>query len=600
MFERIRAEEESRRAAEEQRQREEAESRRAAQAAREAEAARLAEEQRQREEAEARELAEEEELLKAAAVARARAEEEAARKKAATSQPTSQQSLLERMNAALRQATYVGPAPTGPTSAVPEASPSGERRREEKTDPHIVMPTAPPLPLTQPAPLPLTAVAKPAPSAPRQPLKLGGADSQDADLWSIAQPANPSAPAPVQSFEEALRRVDSSLEALVGTPPMSPAAEPMVEPIIEAEVVSTAADLRGPGMEEMEKGGGDDEAKLRRQRLLKRAMENLGSLPHREPIAPSSSGSGITAAPPIPAPSVPTTPVAPVMPPPSAPIPPPRASAPAPVAAPRPSAPPVLIASSPSRPPPSAANLQLGSQIEARFAQLSRKDHFLTLHVSQNATKEQVKGAFLNLAKTFHPDRLPPSLPHLAQKMSSVFEGIREAYETLYDETKKAAWLATRPPPAQPGSVTGSTPAVNAANQASDLFKMAEAYFKKRDYKNAEVHFGKAFAIDKSANSLSAQAWCIYMDPTRKPEGPAARQMMAKALTIDANSDRTHYQLGVIARVDGDMNTAERHFREAVRVNPRHLEANQELRLIEMRKKKAAQGPPKGGGGFFG
>ena len=75
-----------------------------------------------------------------------------------------------------------------------------------------------------------------------------------------------------------------------------------------------------------------------------------------------------------------------------------------------------------------------------------------------------------------------------------------------------------------------------------------------------------------------------------------AKNLMAQALKIDPNCDRAHYQLGVIARVEGDMERAERHFREAVRVNPRHLEANQELRLIEMRKKKAA---PKGGGGFF-
>jgi hypothetical protein len=41
------------------------------------------------------------------------------------------------------------------------------------------------------------------------------------------------------------------------------------------------------------------------------------------------------------------------------------------------------------------------------------------------------------------------------------------------------------------------------------------------------------------------------------------------------------------------MDRAEHHFREAVRVNPRHLEATQEIRLIEMRKKKA------GKSGFF-
>ena len=57
----------------------------------------------------------------------------------------------------------------------------------------------------------------------------------------------------------------------------------------------------------------------------------------------------------------------------------------------------------------------------------------------------------------------------------------------------------------------------------------------------------------------------------------------------------------MIARVEGDLAKSERHFREAIRANPRHLEAGQELRLIEMRKKKGgpAPDPKKGGGGFF-
>ena len=62
--------------------------------------------------------------------------------------------------------------------------------------------------------------------------------------------------------------------------------------------------------------------------------------------------------------------------------------------------------------------------------------------------------------------------------------------------------------------------------------------------------------------------------------------MLSQALRIDPNCDRAHYQFGVIARVEGDVDRAEKYFREAVRVNPKHLEANQELRLIEMRKKK--------------
>ena len=126
--------------------------------------------------------------------------------------------------------------------------------------------------------------------------------------------------------------------------------------------------------------------------------------------------------------------------------------------------------------------------------------------------------------------------------------------------------------------------------------RTGETAFKKRDYRGAEQAYAKAYELDKSATALAAQAWAIYMDPARKVEAANAKNLMTRALQIDPNCDRAHYQLGVIARVEGDMERAERHFREAVRVNPRHLEANQELRLIEMRKKKAQS--PKGGGFF--
>jgi tetratricopeptide (TPR) repeat protein len=183
----------------------------------------------------------------------------------------------------------------------------------------------------------------------------------------------------------------------------------------------------------------------------------------------------------------------------------------------------------------------------------------------------------------------------MAQKMSAVFEGIRDAYETLYDDERRATYLANLN--AKRSAATPSSPSGITASQASDLFKMAEVYFKKRDYKQADEHFAKAHALDKSANSLAAQAWSIYMDPARKAESGNARAMMQKALTIDPNCDRANYQLGVIARVEGDMARAEKHFRDAVRVNPRHLEASQELRLIDMRRKKEGK---KGGGGIFG
>jgi curved DNA-binding protein CbpA len=211
-----------------------------------------------------------------------------------------------------------------------------------------------------------------------------------------------------------------------------------------------------------------------------------------------------------------------------------------------------------------------------------------------------VKSAFLRLAKIFHPDRLPPTLPQLAAKMTSVFESIREAYEVLYDDARRKTYLQTmqgaqanpRPPqPSASGSPRSGGPSARSDTSPEDLFKMAEVYFRKRDFTAATEHYERAYTLDSRPLYLAARAWAIYMDPSRKADMAKAKQWMADAVRTDPNCDRAHYQLGVIARVEGDMDRAERHFREAVRANPKHLEANQELRLIDMRKKN----PPKKG-----
>ncbi|RKG96806.1 J domain-containing protein, partial [Corallococcus carmarthensis] len=243
---------------------------------------------------------------------------------------------------------------------------------------------------------------------------------------------------------------------------------------------------------------------------------------------------------------------------------------------------------------------RLAQQIEQRYADIqTKKDHFFTLGVPQDASRDQVKAAFLSLAKLFHPDRLPPSLPHLAPKITAVFESIREAYEVLHDDTRRknyqlaqqGAQAAPKAPIAGPGARPGSPGAARADTNADDLFRMGEVFFRKRDFIAASEHYERAHALDPKPLYLAARAWAVYMDPSRKADMPRAKQWMADAVRTDPNCDRAHYQLGVIARVEGDMDRAERHFRDAVRSNPKHLEANQELRLIDMRKKN----PPKKG-----
>ncbi len=497
-----------------------------------------------------------------------------------------QDALAREMNEALQRA---GAAPVEDwleEEAASSESPTLVPVLEPTVEEFVIEPTVTDLeiPIDEVPELEATAPAWTAASTP-QPLIIGPAAGPDVagegGLWRQERPEAGDASS---SFEEALQQVDRNLETLVGmsfeelsrtTPAVDDTPVEVIVETVEpmpagpAELTPFPGASSDSGVESSQTDPDFDEwyldeddsvadtsdpaeaARLRRQRLLRRAMENMGTLPR--------SGAPVNAE---------------VVPPP----------APAPAQA---------------APPPSATisnNEQqlLKTILDKHLAlQSEQRNHFTVLGLPRQSSRDQVKAAFLGLAKVFHPDRLPPALSVHATKMTDIFEAIREAYEVLFDEQRRREYEKSLDSAAQSQSPEEVGPA-----RALEDFKKGDMFMRKRDFRTAEDHFARAFATDAKAEYLAARGWAIYMDPTRKAEVARARQMMLDAVKHTPSCDRAHYQLGVIARVENDMAQAERHFREAVRANPRHLEAAQELRLIEMRKKKDQD---RGGKkGFFG
>lgn len=382
--------------------------------------------------------------------------------------------------------------------------------------------------------------------AERTPLRLGPESGEsEADLWKLVSgtPAGPPG-----SFEAALRQVDGQLEALAG---LRAAPE---DPDNPSTVALRTADLDA---------------------LVRASFESSEWSFATEPDTnPDSGRIGLAAlsGTPVPAPPPPV----------AAPPPEPAELSPARrqelLRQARAAAEREPVVNIPTPPPRSLEDAELADSIEARHAALTRDpDRFAVLGLSPQASREDVKRAFIELAKVFHPDRLPRSLAMLQPKAARVFDAIREAQEYLLDDVRRAEHAAGHPgaPPALPRD----------PGAASEALVAGEMAMRKREYAEAEVFFRQAHEADPRPATLAAQAWAIYMDPSRRSEAARARSMMVEALKADPDCDRAHYQLGVIARVEGDAERAEKHFREAVRSNPRHLEAAQELRLLEMRRR---------------
>jgi len=380
----------------------------------------------------------------------------------------------------------------------------------------------------------------------RTPLRLGPEASEpEADLWKLVS----GAPAePAGSFEAALRQVDGQLEALAGLRAPTDQDNPSTVPLATTDLDALVRASFESGEWTMAPPAGDKDSNTDSGRI------GLAAL----------SGTPV----PGPPPQMERTSTPPEL---------PAARRQELLRQARAAAEREPVVNIPTPPPRSLEDAELADSVEARHAALSRDpDRFAVLGLSPEAGRDDVKRAFIELAKVFHPDRLPRSLHLLHPKAARVFDAIREAQEYLLDDVRRAEHAArSRGDPAP-----ASDPAA-----AAEALVAGEMAMRKREYAQAEAFFRQAYETDPRPSTLAAGAWAIYMDPSRRSEGQRARTMMVDALKADPDCDRAHYQLGVIARVEGDVDRAERHFREAVRSNPRHLEAAQELRLLEMRRR---------------
>src|SRR5258708_5477323 len=139
--------------------------------------------------------------------------------------------------------------------------------------------------------------------------------------------------------------------------------------------------------------------------------------------------------------------------------------------------------------PQSTDEEQLAAAIDERFHEVqAKKDYFTLLRVPRTANTEEVKNAFLQLAKVFHPDRLPSSLHPLSPNITAIFEAIREAYETLQVQSKRKAYLASLAA-ANPSAHANTA---NAAANAVTPFKPPPVLMRRKDFAAAEQEYHRA------------------------------------------------------------------------------------------------------------
>ena len=207
-------------------------------------------------------------------------------------------------------------------------------------------------------------------------------------------------------------------------------------------------------------------------------------------------------------------------------------------------------------------------------------DYYELLGVAPDAIPSAIQAAFFQLAKKWHPDRLGPDLADVRDLATKVFARMSEANQILSDPTRRKEYDELRK---QGAGGAEEQEEVQRVLRAATAFQKAEVLMKRNNPLAALEEARKAVELDPSqADYIALLAWVESTQLNPNLDEILAR--IEKAQRIEPNNTRIRWYRGSILKRLGKNSRAIGDFRFIVENDPRHLDAQREIRLHEMRK----------------
>jgi CheY-like chemotaxis protein/tetratricopeptide (TPR) repeat protein len=214
------------------------------------------------------------------------------------------------------------------------------------------------------------------------------------------------------------------------------------------------------------------------------------------------------------------------------------------------------------------------ARLKKVLSDMKNQDYFAILGISRSAKSQDIKKTFYELAKVFHPDKIPKTASQeLITLAKNVFAQMTSAYETLSDDSRREKYLkeielgkAEKALQAE-GMIEDAKSALK-ANQAAKALEKLEAAIKLRP-PNSElwIHL----------------AWAKTLDGTTQFK---VEDILNKIPPEDRHNAIYYFVKGLYLKMLGDDGAAKKCFQNALALNPKFIEAERFLRTIDQNKKK--------------
>jgi tetratricopeptide (TPR) repeat protein len=270
----------------------------------------------------------------------------------------------------------------------------------------------------------------------------------------------------------------------------------------------------------------------------------------------------------------------------------PKPAAPTPKPAPKPAAPAPKPEPKPEPEPEPEASAE-DDQFEARLAALEAKvaanaNAFVLFDLELEAERAQVRAAWADLSKTFHPDALEGTGRRaLRSRVEPVFAALSEAYGVLSDKDQRQK---LRDAIAAGGSSVkagdDASAVVRNAFEAEMLARDADKLLRAKQYARALELFERAHELSPQDGDIEAALHYSRFRAGRGDQGDALAAISAlDKLTVDQPiCARAYYFCAMIQLGIEDLQGAKRNFTKAAKLDSRNIDAERQLRAIRMRE----------------
>jgi tetratricopeptide (TPR) repeat protein len=250
--------------------------------------------------------------------------------------------------------------------------------------------------------------------------------------------------------------------------------------------------------------------------------------------------------------------------------------------------------------PPRVTEQARRAEILAKARAIGIENHFEVLGLSSAASLDEARLAYFSLVKGWHPDRLPAELADLRDEVARIFGRMVEAYQTLSDPQRRAAYLE------HAGTALGSPQdrvQVAQAVEANNALQKGELLLASGQFAEAEPYVLRAIEMAKDdPDNVALWCWLQANKPDRR-EAIRFDDLLARlerALNDNPKSERARFYRGMVLKLAGRVGEAIRDFREVAERNPRHTEAVREVRLYTMRHERDRRNKDEATGSLLG